>query len=242
MKSNIRRLIQIVGMGLGLALVSLANSAADRIQVLEPGIEHFGKSYNELTGVWYNWAVQFSLATNPIVENGAVDCARGQKGKIWFLAGNFGGQAGEPNPSNRTCTIPRGKALFFPLANSLFWVPEDGANVGAVRDKANDAINPISELEISIDGVAIVDPFAYRAQSPPGGFALHFGPLLADFGYGSMPDPRDPAVADGYWILLAPLRKGAHEIHFRSSDSAGFNLDVTYRLTVGEGKDGEGKD
>ncbi len=116
-------------------------------------------------------------------------------------------------------------------------MPEDGANADAVRDKGNGAINPISELEIRVDGVAIADPFAYRAQSPPGGFALHFGPLLADFGYGSMPDPRDPAVADGYWILLAPLRKGAHEIHFRSSDSAEFNLEVTYRLTVSKDDD-----
>jgi hypothetical protein len=121
-------------------------------------------------------------------------------------------------------------------------VPEDGANVDAVRDKANEAINPMSELEIRIDGVAIADPFAYRVQSQPGGFALHCGPLLAEppFGFDCLPpppNPRDPAVADGYWILLAPLPKGAHEIHFRSSDSAGFNLEVTYHLTVGEGDD-----
>lgn len=214
-----------------LALVSLSSWAADGIKVLEPGIKHFGKSYNELAGDWWNWAVQFPLATNPINEDGSVDCTRGQKGKIWFLAGTFGGTA------RRECTIPKGKALFLPLANSLFWVPEDGADGDAVRDGANNAINPISELEISIDGVAIADPFAYRAQSPPGGFTLHFGPLLADFGFGPLPDPRDPAVADGYWILLAPLREGAHEIHFRSSDLAGFNLEVTYHLTVGEDDD-----
>jgi hypothetical protein len=205
---------------------------ADGAKVLEPGIKHFGKSYNELAGDWYNWAVQFPLATNPIVEDGEIDCTRGQAGHIWFLAGNFGGFAGEPNPSKRTCTIPGGKALFFPLANNLFWVPEDGADVNAVRRKANDATNTISGLRISIDDVAIADPFAYRAQSPPGGFALRFGPLLADFGSDPQPDPRDPAVADGYWILLAPLRKGEHKIHFRASDGATFNLEVTYHLTV----------
>src|SRR6266545_2284598 len=106
-----------------LALGSWSSWAADGTKALEPGIKHFGKSYNELAGDWWNWVVQFPLATNPIVEDGAVDCTRGQTGKIWFLAGNFGGAAGEPNPSNRTCTMPGGKALFVPLANSVFWVP-----------------------------------------------------------------------------------------------------------------------
>ena len=206
-----------------LALGPWSSWAADGIKALEPGIKHFGKSYNELTGDWYNWAVRFPLATNPIVEDGPVDCTREQKGKIWFLAGNFGGAVGEPNPSNRTCTIPKGKALFFPVINTLWWVPEDGNNVAEVRAIANANINPTTSLEVIIDGVAINDPFAYRAQSPPGGFALNFGPLLADFGFGPTPDPRDPAVADGYWILLAPLQKGAHVIQFRSS-KPGFNL------------------
>jgi hypothetical protein len=201
---------------------------ADGANVLEPGIKHFGKSYNELAGDWWNWAVQFPLATNPIVEDGAVDCTRGQTGKIWFLAGNFGGQLGEPNPSDRTCTIPGGKALFFPLANSLFWAPEDGS-LDAVRLLAMGLNNPISELTITIDGVSIADPFAYRAQSPPGGFALRFGPLLADLGIELC--ICDQAVADGYWILLAPLPKGTHVINF-TSKSAVFNLDVTYHLTV----------
>jgi hypothetical protein len=212
---------------------SLPTDAAGRGQPLDPTRGHYGTSYQELAGDWWNWAVQFPLATNPIVENGRVDCSRGQSGKIWFLAGNFGGAAGEPNPSDRTCVIPQGKALFFPIANSLFWVPEDGDDVDEVRRIANDATNAISELEVSLDGRALTDLFSYRAQSPPGGFALRFGPLLADFGFPAQPDPRQPAVADGYWILLAPLRKGVHELHIRNSDGADLNIEVTYHLTVG---------
>jgi hypothetical protein len=214
-----------------VALASSATWAAEGITVLEPGTAHYGKSYAQLTGDWYNWAIQFPLATNPIVENGLVDCSRGQAGKIWFLAGNFAGAAGEPNPSSRTCTLPSGKALFFPLANSIFWVPEDAATVDEVRNLANAPMNVVSQLRLTIDGVAVSDPFAYRAQSPPGGFALRFGRLLADFGYPPLPDPRQ-AVTDGYWILLAPLPYGSHEIQF-SSTSPTFKLQVTYHLTVG---------
>ena len=201
----------------------------DGAQVISPTSKKALRSYQKLAGDWWNWAVQFPFATNPINEDGSVDCTRGQKGKIWFLAGTFG------ETVERDCTIPEGKSLFFPIVNALFWVPEDGADVAAVRAGANAQINLTTFLEVIIDGVVIADPFAYRAQSPPGGFALNFGPLLADFGYGPTPDPRDPAVADGYWILLAPLEEGEHAIVFRS-DLPGFN-DVTYHLTVGNDDD-----
>ena len=240
---GVRRLAAVlcaVGCVLGssLALGSPPIAAADDGGVvLEPGIKHYGKTYNELAGDWWNWAGQFPLATGPITENGAVDCSRGQRGKIWFLAGNFGGAAGEVNPSERTCAIPRGKAIFIPLADSLFWVPEDGADVDAVRQLANGAIDAVSELEATIDGVVVPDLFAYRAQSSPGGFALKFGPLLADFRFGPLPDPRDPAVADGYWLLIEPLSRGAHTISVRSTIAPDTTIDVTYNITVGNVRD-----
>ena len=231
------------GIGTVVALIaSLGGAWADTAvaagpNVLEPGIKHYGKSYNDLTGDWWQWVTQFPLATNPILENGTLDCTRGQSGKIWFIAGNFGGAFGEANPAHRSCTIPSGKALFFPLANSLFWVPEDGATAAAVRTAANAGMNAISGLEVMIDGVAVADPFAYRAQTQPGGFALTFAPLLADFGFSAQPDPRKPAVADGYWILLAPLHNGEHTIRFRAS-AVNFALDVTYGITVKGNADG----
>jgi hypothetical protein len=213
---------------MSLALGSWSTQAGDDTKAFPGRDGNADRSDSELAGDWYNWLVQFGAASNPIFESGTVDCARGQKGQIWFLAGNFGGV------SHRTCTIPNGKALFFPLINILFWVPEDGATVDEVRKKANAGINPTSVLQVQIDDVAIVDPFAYRAQSPPGGFALNFGPLLSDFGFEPLPDPRKPAVADGYWILVPPLHKGEHKIHFHSANSGGFDLDVTYILTVGK--------
>lgn len=231
-KQRVKLTVQLTGYAFFavLALMPLSSGAAAGIKVFDPGIEHFGKSYNELAGDWWSWAVRFPFATNPLVEDGAVDCTRGQQGKIWFLAGNFGGT------SHRACTIPTGKALFFPIRNTLWWVPEDGATVAEVRALAHGDIHSTTSLEVIIDGVVIDDPFAYRAQSPPGGFALPCGPLLADFGFSPTPDPRDPAVADGYWILLAPLHKGAHVIEFRSS-SPQLNVEVTYHLTVGQDDD-----
>jgi hypothetical protein len=38
-----------------------------------------------------------------------------------------------------------------------------------------------------------------------------------------------PIVSDGFWVILPPLNRGVHILHFR----AGQSQDVTYNLTVG---------
>jgi hypothetical protein len=129
------------------------------------------------------------------------------------------GGGGAASPRARPCS-------------SRFWAPEDGDTVDEIRRLANTGIDVFTALAVTIDGDAVVDPFAYRTQSPPGGFQLPFGPLMGDFGFPPTPDPRDPAVADGYWMLLSPFSRGEHVINIRSS-APNFTLDVTYTLTVG---------
>ncbi len=40
------------------------------------------------------------------------------------------------------------------------------------------------------------------------------------------------SMAHGIWLMLAPLPAGTHVIHFGGGDPAGFQLDITYVLTV----------
>jgi hypothetical protein len=65
-----------------------------------------------LGGAWWEWAFNTVFAG---FGDGDVDCSVGQKGGVWNLAGTFGG------PGERSCTIPKGKRLFIPLANSAFF-------------------------------------------------------------------------------------------------------------------------
>jgi len=39
------------------------------------------------------------------------------------------------------------------------------------------------------------------------------------------------AVADGYWLLLEPLSRGEHTLHFRAASPA-FSIETTYHLTI----------
>jgi hypothetical protein len=204
--------------------------------VVPPNAEAFGTTYADLAGAWWSWGIGIKAtgdpATNPILSDGAVDCSLGQRGSVWFLAGNFGGV------SARSCRVPSGKALFIPMLNSLFIRPDEGATTEIVRGKANAQSNTATVLQAEIDGRPVGDAFAYRAQSPPGGFALKVekGSLLnGQFGFTT--GDRRGSVADGHWLLIKPLSRGPHVVHVagKLGDPAApdFELDVTYEITVG---------
>ncbi len=213
----------------GAAVLAPATSWAGESS--EPG---FADS-RVLAGEWWNWALAGPPEENPITDPDGRNCALRQQGKIWFLAGSFGGFLGEPNPTTRYCRIPAGKALFIPLYNSLWWTPEDGPTAAAVRAIANAQVtDPTVTVSLTVDGAPLADPFGYRAQSPPGGFRFEVLPgSMANLVFGATTGPRDPAVADGYWVLVNRLTPGHHTIRIEASNGGGFALDVTYELEVG---------
>jgi hypothetical protein len=170
-----------------------------------------------------------------------------QEGKVWFLAGNYGGTT--VRGLDEPVKVPTGKALFFPMLTYGAWVPTDGENEEELRATAKGSMDSVAELQATVDGVELQDLFDYRAESPAGGFNLYVpeGSLLTDPDVGEGLDPGDHlAVADGYWLLLAPLSRGDHEIQFGGlipnawQDEGGtwhdFEVDVTYHLDVVGGR------
>lgn len=254
----------------GVSTSSLAHSTGPAtIRIVEPGTTFFERSYNRLAGQWWNWALKEPDATSPLTDTSGEDCARNQVGPVWFLAGTFFGPAVE-----RSCTVPAGKAIFFPFANTVSVHPDNtkgdvsnrctfsgrydlstiAGRLGGVRCDANDDLigDEISgndvvyrfvNLKVTIDDlrtpvspdVRVSDPYAYRAQSQPGGYTQYIPPgsVLTEL-LGVNAGPRYPAVADGYWIFLKPLPVGQYTIHFEATDrlSKSKVIDVTYNLEV----------
>src|SRR5262249_56510522 len=68
-----------------------------------------GKTYAEWAAAWWQWGLGAPKDKNPISDRTGKFADRGQSGPVWFLAGTFGGKA------TRTCSVPAGKALFFPV-------------------------------------------------------------------------------------------------------------------------------
>jgi hypothetical protein len=188
-----------------------------------------GNTLGEWSAAWWQWAFSIPAATNPLLDPTGAFCALGQQGPVWYLGGvNNGGTA------ERSCAIPRGKSILFPIVNDV-WIqtPTDDPNntEADFRRLANENLPPSigGDLEATLDGVPIVFNFMtpiVRSQSPV--FTATF-PFDNFFGLDPALLTGFPIVSDGFWVMLPPLAPGAHLLHFR----AGQAQDITYHLTIG---------
>ena len=68
---------------------------------------------SELTAEWRQWAYSIPTGQNPQEDPTGQYCMVGQRGSVWFLSGVFLG-----GTVTRTCSVPEGVTLFFPVINS----------------------------------------------------------------------------------------------------------------------------
>ena len=216
-----------------VAAVLFAASAIHSTVVADDVIEPKGEDkqvYDVLAAEWWNWALQFPVATNPLLDSTGASGHLDQSGSIWFLAGTFGGSA------TRTLTVPKNTSLFFPIINSVFWAPEDGSTEDDVRELANLNTDMVSIAELSIDGKP-AKHLMRKNRFETSAFLLHLpvGGILDEIDAYD-PGDRFPAVTDGYWALVRPLRPGNHVIHFRGvagdPEAPLFETEVKYHITV----------
>jgi hypothetical protein len=208
--------------------------------VLPPQSHAFGNSYSEWSVAFWQWLYSLPVDSHPLFDT--ADCSEGQSGKVWFLGGTF--TFVSPNPdavvgvADRDCSVPSGKALFFPIVNAEcnpFEDPE--ATEEALRVCANFLGDHIQDLEVTIDGRHLGKLGRYRVESP----LFTFGPVPENNVLGADAGTTFDSVGDGYYIMLAPLSRGEHRIHFEGAavftqDPDGFDflfgLDITYDITV----------
>ena len=206
--------------------------------VIPPHARAYGLSYAEWGAQWWHWAYSFPVDQFPPSQSGELDCGLGQSGSVWFLAGTVG-----QGPVTRSCTIPTGKALFFPIITYLndypcpdpnFQPPPGETLEQFLTEGAQAVINLVTQLEVVVDGQPLNDLFSYRATSHLLTFTAD--PSLVAFDSCVTGTPQS-GVTDGYWILLNPLPPGPHTIFIRGVIDFGggntFEVQVTYNLTVG---------
>jgi len=216
-------LLGFVGQTAG-PLAPTASAATQQQNVI--GVQTFGATYGEWSARWWQWLLSIPAAVNPNLDTTGENCAQGQQDDVWFLAGTFGGTA------TRTCTIPAGKPIFFPLINNLAFKPSGRETLLDLRRLAGGLIDDVTVLQATIDGEAVQNLFGFRVRAPS--FTVIAPPRgLVPPGQLSVPGNTDPIVSDGYWLLLSPLPAGQHVIHFHAETSGGFVVDVTYHLTIG---------
>jgi hypothetical protein len=220
---------------------SVASARNKNPGVLPPHAKAFGKTYGEWSAAWWQWALGTPANQHPLTES--ADCSAGQSGKVFFLGGTFTAVPGSgPNEvigsAVRDCTIPTGKAIFFPILNGECSTLEgNGTTEAELATCAEFLADHVTDMIVTIDGRPLQNLDRYRAQSP----LFEFGPLPNPNIFGLTPGATSPAVADGFYILLAPLSAGNHTIHFSgkavfTAAEDGFDLtfilDITYNLKV----------
>jgi len=224
-----RGLIAAAVLAAGLFLGAPALPAAQTPGVLSPDAQPYGKSYAEWSAAWWQWALSQPVTGHPFIDDPAFNVAGGQSGSVWFLAAPFG-------TVQRSVTIPPGKGLFVALINiessNLEEPPFFGATAADQQAIAQSFADFIVDVACSIDDRSVSEINRYRVQSPQYVFTAPTPWIFGATG------GTGTSVADGYYVMLAPLSGGTHTLHFsgafKFSDAPEDTIpvDMTYVITV----------
>ncbi len=212
-----------------IAALTSSFATANPDAVLPPGASVNTKTPEQLSVEWWQWAISTDDEINPVRDLTGANCAVGQSGSVWFLAGGFGS-----SKIRRTCTVPAGKSLFFPVINMVY-MPAKGYKLLTCEEaKTAAALNNKTAIDLfaELDGVPMPDVRRYRVTTH-GCFDAY-----ARIPEVQRPIKGYPAASDGYWLVLRPLEKGKHVIKFggrynRNSNEYGRMVqDIEYELVV----------
>jgi hypothetical protein len=201
--------------------------------VLGPEGRLLGKTYDQWSTEWWQWYYGAHASTHPVLDKTGEFCGVDQHERVFFLAGTYDGTV------SRTCTIPHGKPVFFPIINlgaDNCGVPPADQLTKAQLIAAEQAFpDHVTGAEVDIDGQMLgadktqlspylidVTQFSYVVP-PHDNIYQHFG---VDFS-----GRCSPSFSGGYYVMLA-LTPGDHLLHFAGSLDSGYALDTTYTLHV----------
>lgn len=206
--------------------------------VVPPTAHILHGTYEDWAVAWWQWANGIPYEINPLVDTTGEDCGVGQSGPVWFLAGLWGFQGGS---TERECTIPIGKFLFFPVANALWLTlpgdvdpPPDGYkgtllawytktreawfahNEEAIAENVLFLTDAEVDLVAEIDGVEVRNLSKYRIdRTDP--FYVELPETSLWTGNGSLGHGLyGPAIDNGStYLMLRPLKPGSHTLHLQ---------------------------
>ena len=131
-----------------------ASATNEKARVFPPSAHPYGQSYSQWAAHWWTWVLTQPAAVNPLLDPTGANCAQGQSGRVWFLVGTFGG-----GTATRSCTVPKGTALLFPVLNSFSGAtrtdPPEQQTEAYQRMQVTPAMRAATNLRASIDGIPV---------------------------------------------------------------------------------------
>jgi hypothetical protein len=228
----------------GLALLGTALRSSAGETVIPPSDLPYGLSYEEWSAKWWQWYM--GLETNHIENVGSPDICSGPASHVRFLYGA---------PATTTVTghveIGPDTPIFFAILgfiadNTACPVSDFGTNTSAqLGAEVEGAWTNVTVTTCTIDGVAVEgldNPFTsiYDIVSPPFSYTIAEKNSIISLveGEDCLPGGMTiyPAVAEGVYLMLAPLKPGKHKISFVGVygpvSSPNLKLDITYDIAV----------
>jgi hypothetical protein len=208
----------------GLMLLGIAASspAAD---VLPPSSLPYGYSYEEWSAKYWQWTL--GQSTNHLESLGEPGICSGPGSRVRFLGpSTIGGEAIHIETNH--ITVPAETPLF--LSVLALWQDNGNCPLSAFTTFTPDQLaafdqqswSAVTETTCTIDGIAVegmAEPTnsVYNVVSPPFSYttAEKDNLLAAELGATCIPGDFTvyPAVAEGLYLMLAPLSPGKHTIH-----------------------------
>jgi hypothetical protein len=211
-----------------------------QLPIYPPAQTLYGKKMEEWSAEWWQYVFSTPRDPNPLLDPTGGYCTLVQHGPVWFLEGVTGGAGA----TERFCTIPRERALFFPLIN-LSDVNVTDQSVEELRAEIVECMDNAYDLSLVIDGEAVPLEVLQRSRVKSVPFEIVYP------AEGIPTDPPIPAaiygpgVDDGFYVMVKPLPVGEHTISFTGATPGceypptglvvgPYSIDVTYHITVEE--------
>jgi hypothetical protein len=226
----------------GVTLLAMAASSS-AAEVLPPSSLPYGLSYEEWSAKWWQWSL--GQSTNHLEMVGWSGVCTGPASRVQFLAGVYLPGAGGVTTETRKVRVSEDTPLFFTILSA--WVDNSGCptftsfTADQLAAQAAAQWSAVTTTSCIIDGVPVAgleNPATtpYLVQAPPFSYttAEKDNVLAGFFGEPCIPGGMTiyPAVADGVYLMLAPLSRGKHTIHFVGAAAPFLENDITYDITV----------
>jgi hypothetical protein len=207
----------LIAAALLLPAVLLADENKSASLLMAPTEKVGGVSQENWSREWWQWAGSFQQFDSPVADRTGRRCGLKQSGAVWFLAGTYGTER-----TIRTCTIPAGKHLFFPLINYVVSPRyENSLTCEQAKATAASITDGAMSLVLELDGKQFKGLSIHR-QATRECFDV------AERSGGGV----SPSAANGYYIMLRPLTRGTHTLNFGGILPDDMSQAVTYTLHV----------
>jgi hypothetical protein len=214
------RALQLLSV-LAASFAFLSPAIAQNNMAVPPTESVANTSQADWSRAWWQWAGSFNRAESPVADRSGENCHLRQNGPVWFLAGTYGTQR-----TIRTCKVPRGKYLFFPIINYVVMPTTRTAACAeccpSFIQTAKEITDQPSNLVLELDGRRLE------------GLDSHRQVTKECFDMGALAQPKVqmfPSAANGYYVMLRPLAPGKHTLNFGGM-LPGMSQAVTYTLLV----------